>query len=277
MLILLVLIMFLLPMFNIVDKELEEEKARITEKGDFVTAPYPPSKEDWFGTNNEGKDIFSMLVLGAKETIGIVLLVVLIRYIVAIPLAFLAANKKSFFNLILNCWKALFSGLPTIFSAMILMSIPFVMLTEGKVIYAILILAMIEVGRVSFILRSEIDYLMTREFVKASESFGANKFFIYKKHIIKHIIPAIYLNFFNDLSKTMVIIGQLGVLSIFVTGSNISYGIGGVESESYNWAVLIAQGRGNIFDSSWMLLYPALAFAIGSITFFLISNGLKKR
>ncbi|WP_261130498.1 hypothetical protein [Bacillus sp. Marseille-Q3570] len=111
------------PYLPFVDSHLEEEIVRM-EDGKIETPPYPPSKENPFGSDERGKDLLSMIVMGTKETMLIIFSITGIRYLIAVPLGMLASSNKGPAHYIVNGWNQLFSALPTLFSAIILMNLP---------------------------------------------------------------------------------------------------------------------------------------------------------
>ncbi|HLS07346.1 MAG TPA: peptide ABC transporter permease, partial [Bacillota bacterium] len=72
----------------IVDEQLTAENHR-TENGVLYTPPFEPSQENLFGSDHQGRDLLSLIIIGAKETLLIVLFITVLRYLVAIPLAYL--------------------------------------------------------------------------------------------------------------------------------------------------------------------------------------------
>lgn len=93
---------------------------RFYEGGKVAKAPFPPSFENPLGTDNDGRDLLSLLIIGTKDTLRYIFLITIIRYLVAIPLAFLAAPKKGLAYMVAGTWNSLFSSIPTIFAAILL-------------------------------------------------------------------------------------------------------------------------------------------------------------
>jgi len=73
--------------------------------------PFPPSEDNLLGTDILGRDILSHIIIGAKTTFYLVFLVTLLRFIIAIPLSFLAAFGEKISQKLIKFFKiALFSG-----------------------------------------------------------------------------------------------------------------------------------------------------------------------
>src|SRR5699024_9172717 len=113
MLIILLFITFFGEYLPFVDGNLEKENHRM-EDGILKIPPFEPSKKYWFGSDNQGRDLFSVIILSAKETLFIVLLITILRYLMAIPLSFLAHKKVLGMNFIVKSLNTFFSYVPTV-------------------------------------------------------------------------------------------------------------------------------------------------------------------
>ncbi|MCT8136323.1 ABC transporter permease subunit [Anaerobacillus sp. CMMVII] len=246
----------------------------------FSRAPFPPSLSnpfEPFGTDTLGRDLLSLIVLGTKDTLILVLLITVIRYAVAIPLALSAIKQKGPTFWLLTSWNSVFSALPTIFSAVILMNLPFVIFAENRLIIVILILALIEVGRVSYLIQQEGFMLSNELFVEAGITIGNSQLGLYWRYYLPALLPSIITNFFLDLGKVMLLIGQLGIFSIFIEQSwiqlaNVS---GELQNSSYNWASILGESRGTLRRAPWITFFPALAITFTIISFYFIGEGLR--
>ena len=272
----LLLIMVIGPYLPFVEQEITEETLRISEDG-FERAPFPPSSDNPFGTDSKGRDLLSLVIHGAKDTIFIVLLITLIRYFVAIPLALAAISEKGPFYWLMSGWNRVFSALPPIFSAILLMNIPFFVFSDHRLIAVIIILAFIEVGRVSYILQQEGRGVANSLYVEAGVTIGNTSRELAYRYYFPALLPSIIVNFFSDLGKVLILIGQLGVFSIFITQTwiQLGAGFGEIQNTSYNWATLLGETRTSIRSATWIPLFPALAITYTVIGFYLIGEGLR--
>jgi peptide/nickel transport system permease protein len=258
MLILFIAVMIVGPYMPFID--LEKERIRMN-NSEILTPPYPPSKNNVLGSDAEGIDFLSLIVMGAKDTLFLVCVITVVRYSLAIPLALFASNKAGPAYWIVNGWNQLFSGLPALFSAIILMNIPYLTFSENRVMWSILIIALIEVGRVSYIFHQQAHSLSKELFVEASVTVGFSRVGIFFSDYLPILIPKIIVNFFLDMGRVMLLIGQLGLFSIFINQEwfQLTFGSGELRNASYNWATLLGNARGDILQAFWIPFFPALA------------------
>lgn len=279
LLIILILIAFVGPYLPFVDRELTEERVVFVEGG-IETAPFEPSSEKWFGSDRDGRDMFSVIIVGAKETLVLIVLITGIRYALAMILALLAVGKKGPFHAFLQGWNQIFSALPVIFSAIILLHLPMLTFHEHRAAFAIFIIAFIEVGRLGTVLQQHFHSISKTPYVEAGITVGVKPLHLYKNYYIPNALPEVVIQFFLDLGRTALLIGQLGIFSIFLSQDflQLTYGAGDIVNTSNNWATLLGQARGDIIRGIfWIPFFPALAIAITVFAFNVFGEGLRKQ
>jgi peptide/nickel transport system permease protein len=266
------------PILPFVDSELNEEQIRIHEDGTVEGVPFAPSKKNPLGTDDKGRDLLSLIVMGARETFLVIFIVAFVRYLFALPLAMITFQSKGVAYWLIYKWNGILSTLPTLIAAAVLINTPFIMVSEHRTILAILILSILEVGRVSYIFHQQMNNLSEQTFIEAGKSIGNRQFGIYKRYYIPYLLPQIVVNFVLDLGKVMLLIGQLGFLSIFISHSFVLYdiGIAGYANESLAWPQLLAESRNHIRQNYWIPFYSALAIAYSVFAFNLFGEGLRQ-
>ncbi|WP_078381328.1 ABC transporter permease [Sutcliffiella halmapala] len=276
-LIFLVVVTLIGPFLPFIDNVLESRRVVFTETG-IETAPFEPSGNHLFGTDREGRDLLSIIVVGARDTLLLIVAITLLRYSIAITLALLSVNKKGPANWVLQGWHQIFSALPVIFSAIILLNLPIFVFHENRYLWAIIILACIEVGRVGTILQNQFYRIKQTPYVEAGITVGVSNYTLFTKYYLPNALPELMVQFFLDLGRIALLIGQLGIFSIFITQEfvQLNYGYGEIQNTSFNWATLLGQARGDVLRSFWIPFFPALALAFTVLTFNIFGEGLRK-
>lgn len=269
---------FVGPYLPFIDQELQKESLRFHDDGTVEGVPFPPSSQNVIGTDGEGRDLLSLIVMGAAETLLVVLIITVIRYMIALPMALIATQTQGMAHWVIYKWNQVFSSLPTLFAAVILINMPFVALANNRTLWVIIILAIIEAGRVSYVFHQHMDTLQKAQFVEAGKMVGNGMLGIYKRYYMPHIMPQIIVNFVLDLGKVMLLIGQLGFLSIFISQNFVMYdiGIAMFVNESLAWPQLLAEARGYLRSHFWIAFWPAFAIALTVLTFNLFGEGLRQ-
>ncbi|MEH7443621.1 ABC transporter permease subunit [Bacillus sp. JJ1122] len=268
---------------SFVDPDPADSRMRFYEDGSMARAPFPPSLEDPLGTDNDGRDLLSLLIIGTKDTLRYIFWIALIRYIIAIPLAFLAASKRGLAYTIANAWNSLFSSVPTVFAAILLLMLPepvwqFDVDIPYSMYWAILLLALTEVGRVSILVSHEINEIAEKEYVKAGIIIGVKPFKMFTNYYFPNIMQNLIINFCNDLGRITLLIGQLALFSIFIASKILILegGMVDISSATYDWQALLEKSRSDVIKAIWIPLVPAIAITYTIFTFNLLGEGLRK-
>ncbi|MFT4414353.1 ABC transporter permease subunit [Fredinandcohnia humi] len=272
-----VLLTFVGPELPFVKKGMEGQRV-IMGEGEIRTAPFPPSEEFLLGTDHEGRDLLSVIIVGARDTLQLIVSITVIRYVVALILVLLSVKGKGPFHWLLQWWNQISSGLPIIFAAILFISLPFFTFSDHRMLWAILILALIEVGRVGYIIQERTIRLSRSQFVEAGVTVGVSPIRLFINYYIPNLLPQIITNFCIDLGRVTLLLGQLGVFYIFVTQEFVQtgYGTGELRNTSYNWATFLGESRGDMLTTFWIPLFPALAITIVIFIFTILGEGLRQ-
>lgn len=244
-----------------------------------VVPPYEPSAEFPLGTDRYGRDILSLIVVGAKETMLIIVLITIIRYLLAIPLAFFAHKNWLGANLILNWFNGFLSYVPTIIVVILLATLPPLIMTDYRVLLLCVIIAIVEIGRVAEMVKAEFSNISTKEYVTGGNAIGISNLRLFKDYYLPFLYGKLLVSMVGDLGKVMFLIGQLGFLGIFISQAfvQIDPGVFEMQNTSISWPMLLMEAFRDIRGPIWIPFYPALAMTYVILTFNILAQGLQKR
>lgn len=278
MLLFLLFITFFGEYLPFIDSELQEIEYLWNDKKIPVVPPYEPSDEFLLGTDRDGRDILSLIIVGAKETLFIILSITLIRYLIAIPLAYFAHRNWFGANALLNWLNGFLSYVPTIIVVILLVTLPPLIMAESRAFFVVLIIAAMEVGRVADMIKLEFNQISKKEFVTGGTSVGVSSFRLLNKYYLPFLYGKLLVNLVGDLGKVMFLLGQLGFLGIFVSQAFVQTDISSFtfENTSISWPMLLANAYSDIRGPVWIVFYPALAMTYVIFTFNVLGQGLQK-
>lgn len=246
---------------------------------ELIGAPFPPSVNHWFGTDEWGYDILSLLLYGAKYTLFTSVFTALFRILIGGTAGLVSGMRKRKINSI-----NIFGLLGSIPSFLI---IYFVMV--GIVINSTLPswkLALIQGGLMTAIgvpgvyatISEKTAVMRENLFVIASKSLGGSKLHIIKRHILPYIKGTLSILFFKEIISVLGLIGQLGIFELFLGGTIRRETAPFIRiSETHEWAGIIGQWRLFIYDSQWILFFPLCALVLLILGFYLIIRGLEQQ
>ncbi|WP_423408869.1 ABC transporter permease subunit [Heyndrickxia sp. MSNUG] len=273
----LLVIAFTAPYLPFVDTSLKEQVMRQKEDGGYELPPFALSKEYPIGSDANGVDLLSKLLLGTKETLLTILAIALIRYIFAIPLA-LASFYSRFFHKILIVWNRLFSFIPPIFFIILIVGTPFIVFSENRYLWFMIVLALIEVGRVADIFYQGMLDIKKKPYVEAGIVAGSSALAMLRNYYWPPLRPFFIVQFFSDLGRILFLIGQLGIVEIFFSVQFVSQLSGGYKAMNTSniWPTYYLDLTKHIWSHPWLPITGTIAIGITIFAFSLTSNGLQQ-
>ncbi|MGO1819936.1 MAG: ABC transporter permease subunit, partial [Senegalia sp. (in: firmicutes)] len=253
------------------------------EDGNLVVdrPPNPPNDINIWGTDLLGRDVFSRVIYGARMTLQIGIYTALARILVGVIFGLLAGFGSKIVSKIINIFKTTFSAIPALIISFIFLKVTRPPLEEALLVYTI-VLTFVGWGRVGSIFRDRISEILREDFIKGEMAIGKSKFQIAIGNVLPHLLATIVIYLFIEVSRVLIILGELGVLGLLV-GLNavdpflLSELKLSIEPAYFpEWGSMLGTSRYAISAGiPWIVLYPALALFISVLGFNLLGEGLK--
>lgn len=236
----------------------------------FGLSPYPPAEQHvsdrltgpsqtyWLGTDLFGRDLASRLMEGAKNSLYVASLSVLLASLLGIGLGLIAGYLGRWpDNLIMRVMDVFFA-----FPALLLALIVITVLGAGlnNTVLAIGIVYMPIFARVA---RGPVLAVKEMDFVQAGRSLGAHPFRLILKHILPNIVAPLLVQISLALSWSLLTEAGLSFLGL------------GVQPPAASWGVMLSESRGIAERAPWLMFFPGLAIALGVLGFNLLGDGLR--
>lgn len=249
-----------------IKKSVEPERLIYNSEGKVLRPPFPSSLEHPLGTDKNGNDLLTKLIIGFKYTFFISIIVTFLRMIVAIigslSILFFLKRIKPYIETFITP----FLYVPAIIMFILLArEYDLILYTHGEfflLFYQVLVIALIGLPPLLSLLMKEFEPLLTKDYVVASRLLGANKFHLATKQLFPVFKKRFYIVFIQQTIATITLLIHLGVFQIFI-GGKAKGGIIGEDgkslSKSSEWGGMIGQSIFDMFHFIWLLLYPAIA------------------
>jgi len=245
---------------NYVEVPTEQGTTRVEERWDihFDRALQPPSLQHFFGTDDYGRDIFSMVVYGSQTSLRICLMVVAISMVIGIVLGGLAGYFGGVIDETLMRITDVFLSIPYLILALAIAA------ALGRSIDHIME-AMIITWWPSYarLFRGQVLAIKEQQYVEAARSVGASNSRVLFRHILPNSIAPLLVEITLDLGAVLLVAAGLSFIGL------------GASPGTAEWGLMISQGRTLMFHAWWYVTFPGLAILFVVLGFNLLGDGLR--
>jgi peptide/nickel transport system permease protein len=237
----------------------------------FFWTPYSSAAQDipnklkglsaahWFGTDHFGRDIFSMIMVGARTSIAVALIAVGVGVIVGVPLGLWAAAKRgSLLDEIIMRANDLVFAFPALLIAVLITAI-----FGPGAINAIIAIGIFNIPVFARLSRGAALSLWQREFILAARVAGKGPVRI----SIEHILP----NILNTLVVQVTIQFALGILA----DAGLAYVGLGAQPPIPSWGKMLADAQTLVALAPHTAIIPGLAIVLTVLGLNLMGDGLR--
>ncbi|HKF71289.1 MAG TPA: nickel transporter permease [Stellaceae bacterium] len=218
----------------------------------------PPSAAFWFGTDELGRDIYTRILYGARITLGIVGLVVVIVAPIGLLVGCVAGYLGGFVDSVLMRVTDIFLAFPRL-----ILALAFVSALGPGIENAIIAISLTAWPPYARIARAETLLLRESDFISAARLLGARSLRIVFLHIMPLCLASVIVRVTLDMAGIILTAAGLGFLGL------------GAQPPSPEWGAMISAGRKFVLDQWWVAAFPGLAICIVSLGFNLLGDGLR--
>ena len=214
----------------------------------------------WLGSDELGRDVLSRLIHGARVSISVAVLSVLLSGVVGVTVGMLAGYLRGWTETVLMRLVDIFLSIPAILLAIITVAV----LGPGFV-NVILVLALTRWPRYARVAYGQTLAMADRPFVQLSRAMGASTPRVLAVHILPNIIGPL----------VVVATLEFGLMVLFEAG--LSFLGLGVQPPMASWGAMLSTGRNYIATAWWIATFPGLALFLLVLSANLIGDTLGDR
>ena len=217
----------------------------------FPMAYAPWSDEFRLGTDALGRDIFSRLIYGARNTIGIAVATTLLAFLIGGSLGLIAAISRNWLDQALSRFVDVLMAIPSLIFALMLLSI-----FGSSATNLIFIIAVLDATRVFRLTRAVALNVVVMDYVEAAKLRGEGLMWIMRREILPNIMPPLVAEF------------GLRFCFVFLTIAALSFLGVGIQPPTADWGSMVRENAGLIQFAEYDLtaaltpMIPAAAIAL---------------
>ncbi|WEH12854.1 ABC transporter permease [Streptomyces sp. VNUA24] len=228
-----------------------------------------PSWRHWLGTDDNGRDVLSRLILGARSSITVGFAAALVSVVIGAAVGITSGLAGGWVDRLLSAVDDFFLVLPFLPLAVVLTSL----LSEraddvpgGRLGILVGVIGLTLWAGTSRIIRSQVISVKERQFVERARALGASQWWIARKHVLPHVLPLVLAN------------TALVVSAAILTESALAFlGLGDPLNPSWGSMLDGANESGALTQGAWWyFLPPGVCIVLAVLSFNLVGHAVEE-
>jgi peptide/nickel transport system permease protein len=218
----------------------------------------PPSADFWLGTDSYGRDVLSRLIYGARISLLVGFLAVLIAMLIGSSLGILAGYVGGWFDQLVMGLVDVLLSFPTL-----LLGLMVAAMLGASLENLIVAIAITEIAPFVRIARAPTITLKQRDFIEAGRALGFGPI----RLMGVHILP--------NMASDVIVLASLWMAAAIRTEASLSFIGLGVPPPVATWGSMIREGFNNILDAWWLIVFPCVAILLTVLALNLLGDALR--
>jgi peptide/nickel transport system permease protein len=212
------------------------------------------------GTDRFGRDVWARLAFGARVSLGVGLLAVLLSVAIGTLVGAAAGFWRGPLGLTLLGLTDFALALPRVVLLLLLAS-----LWQPSAALVILVLGLTGWMTIARLVHGEVRALSARPFVESAVALGVRG----PRVLVRHILP-------NALTP-VIVAAALGIGNAIMLEAGLSFLGLGVQPPTPSWGNLIASGRDTLVNAPWVATAPGVALVLVVVAATLLGDAVRDR
>src|SRR5262244_542202 len=218
----------------------------------------PPSARHWFGTDEVGTDVYTRVVLGARVSLEIGLIITVLAAVIGVPLGIVAGWIGGATGEIIMRVTDVFLSVPALVLALAVVGA----LGPG-ILNAMLALALVWWPGYVRLVQGKTLALAQESYVEAARASGAGRARVILVHILPNCVSPIVVKASMDMGSAILAAASLGFIGL------------GAQPPYPEWGAMISHGRNYLPTWWWYSAFPGLFIYLTVLGFHLLGDGLR--
>lgn len=217
-----------------------------------------PSAQHWFGTDKLGRDCFTRIIYGARVSLSMTLVVVLLMSTIGTLIGIVAGYCGGRVDMLLMRFTDMMMAFPGIVLAIAIAGV-----LGGSVVNTVLALTVVGWTKYARLGRSLTLKLVQSEFMAAALTNGTKPLPMLYRHILPNTVQMVVVTAAMDIGSIIIEIAGLSFLGF------------GAQPPTAEWGLMLNEGRQVLQTAPWAMVFPGLAILVVVAIFNLWGDSLR--
>jgi peptide/nickel transport system permease protein len=225
---------------------------------DMANKMQAPSLSHWLGTDAFGRDVASLLLVGARASILVGVIAVGIGLVVGTALGLLAAAKRGWAEEAIMRFADFSLAFPAILSAIMMTAV-----FGAGIVNAIVAIGIYNIPTFARITRASANAIWSREYVAAARACGKGQFAITMQHVLPNISAVLIVQITIRFAIAILAEAALSYLGL------------GTQPPQPSWGRMLSEAQTLMFQQPLLAVFPGMAIAFAVLGLNLLGDGLR--
>ena len=225
---------------------------------DLAAKLQSPSSHHWLGTDPFGRDVASLLLVGARNSILVGVIAVSIGLFLGAGLGLLAAARRGWVEELIMRLSDFTLAFPAILSAIMMTAV-----FGAGIVNAIIAIGIFNIPNFARITRASANAVWAREFVLAARACGKGPLGI----TLDHILP--------NIASVLMVQTTIRFAIAILAEAALSYLGLGTQPPNPSWGRMLAEAQTLLFQAPLLAVFPGLAIVLAVLGLNLLGDGLR--
>ena len=217
-----------------------------------------PDASHWLGTDPYGRDIASLLLVGARASIAVGVIAVGIGLVIGTALGLLASARRGWVEEGIMRLSDFAFAFPAILSAIMMTAV-----FGPGMVNAIIAIGIYNIPTFARITRASANAVWGREYVLAARACGKGRFAI----TIEHVLP--------NIASVLIVQATIRFAIAILAEAALSYLGLGTQPPQPSWGRMLSEAQTLLFQAPLLALYPGVAIVLSVLGLNLMGDGLR--
>jgi peptide/nickel transport system permease protein len=225
---------------------------------DMTAKLQPPNLQHWLGTDPFGRDVSSLLLVGARNSILVGFIAVGIGLSIGTSLGLLAAARRGWMEEVIMRLSDFTFAFPAILSAIMLTAV-----FGAGIVNSIIAIGIFNIPTFARITRASANAVWSREFVLAARACGKGPWRI----TLEHVLP--------NIASVLIVQATIQFALAILAEAALSYLGLGTQPPQPSWGRMLAEAQTLMFQAPLLAVFPGVAIALAVLGLNLAGDGLR--